>query len=41
MINPEDVPRKMLYSGEYRRLSDAIMDLSGFGDDIQEEAKNS
>lgn len=41
VINPEDVPRKMLYSGEYRRLSDAIMDLSGFGDDIQEEAKNS
>lgn len=39
---PEEVPEKMLYTGEYQKLADAIMDLSGIGNDeeIEEEAKN-
>lgn len=39
-VNPEEVPKKMLYFGEYAKLSDAISELSGLGDDIEEEAKN-
>ena len=39
-VNPEEVPKKMLYFGEYNKLSDAISKLSGFDDDIEEDAKN-
>lgn len=40
---PENVPGKMLSSGEYRKLMDAINELNGFydSDDIEDEAKNS
>lgn len=43
-LDPLEVPGKMLLAGEYRRLTDAIMDLSGFSEDAgelaREEAKN-
>ena len=42
-IDPLDVPGKMLSSGEYGTLIDAINELNGFNDEgaIEEEAKNS
>lgn len=40
-LDPEEVPGKMLYAGEYQRLADAISELSGFDDgDVEGEAKN-
>lgn len=38
--DPELVPGKMLFAGEYQRLSDAIAELSGIGDDLEVEVKN-
>lgn len=42
-IDPLDVPGKMLSSGEYGTLIDAITELNGFNDEgvIEDEAKNS
>lgn len=42
-IDPLDVPGKMLSSGEYGTLIDAINELNGFNDEgvIEDEAKNS
>ena len=40
VLDPLMVPGKMLLSGEYARLMQAIADLSGFGANIGEEAKN-
>ena len=40
VLDPLMVPGKMLLSGEYARLMQAITDLSGFGANIGEEAKN-
>ena len=42
VMDPLLVPVKMLKSGEYSRLLDAITELSGFDDNegIEEEAKN-
>ena len=39
-LDPLEVPGKMLLSGEYARLMEAINDLSGFNDDAVAEAKN-
>lgn len=39
-IDPLEVPSRMLLVGEYNRLSDAIMALSGLDDDLEEQAKN-
>lgn len=39
-MDPLEVPGKMLYAGEYKRLMDAIMELSHFTDDLEDEAKN-
>lgn len=39
-MDPLEVPGKMLYAGEYKRLMDAIMELSRFGDDLEDGAKN-
>ena len=39
-LDPAEVPGKMLYAGEYKRLMDAIMELSHFNDDLEDEAKN-
>ena len=42
-LDPLEVPAKMLLSGEYSRLMNAIMKLSGFdedADDLKGEAKN-
>lgn len=39
-LDPLEVPGKMLLSGEYTRLMEAINDLSGFNDDVVAEAKN-
>ncbi|WP_312281680.1 phage tail assembly chaperone [Oscillibacter sp.] len=39
-MDPMEVPGRMLLAGEYGRLSDAIAELSGFDDDIEEQAKN-
>ncbi len=40
---PENVPGKMLSSGEYQKLINAINKLNGFDDpeEIEDEAKNS
>lgn len=42
-MNPENVPGKMLSSGEFNKLVDAINELNGFYDteNIVDEAKNS
>lgn len=40
VLDPELVPTVMLYAGEYQKLSNAIAELSGIGDDLEEEAKN-
>lgn len=39
-LDPAEVPGKMLYAGEYKRLMDSIMELSHFNDDLEDEAKN-
>lgn len=39
-MDPLEVPGKMLLVGEYGRLSQAIMELSGLDDDPEEQAKN-
>lgn len=40
-LDPLAIPPKMLLAGEYQKLANAIMDLSGLGDDEEvEEAKN-
>lgn len=42
-MDPMEVPGKMLLAGEYKRLMDAVMDLSGFNEDadsLEDEAKN-
>lgn len=39
-MDPVEVPGKMLYAGEYKRLMDAIMELSHFDDDLEDETKN-
>ena len=39
-MDPIEVPGKMLYAGEYKRLMDAIMELSHFDDDLEDGAKN-
>lgn len=44
--DPAEVPGRMLSSGEYKKLMNAIMKLNGFGDNeddreiLEEEAKN-
>ena len=40
VLDPAQVPGKMLLAGEFTRLLKAIMELSGFGGDLEEEAKN-
>ena len=40
VLDPLQVPGKMLLSGEYRKLMDAILDLSGFGEPLEDEVKN-
>lgn len=42
VMDPLMVPGKMLFPGEYRSLSEKIMQLSGFdgADAVEEEAKN-
>lgn len=42
-MDPLEVPGRMLYAGEYKRLMDAIMELSGFDEgagELEDEAKN-
>lgn len=39
-LDPLDVPGRMLLTGEYRRLSQAILELSGLDGDPEEQAKN-
>jgi len=42
-LDPLEAPGKMLLAGEYKRLTDAIMELSGFAEDpeeLGEAAKN-
>lgn len=38
--DPAEVPGRMLLAGEFGRLSDAIAELSGFLDNVEERAKN-
>ena len=40
VFDPLMVPGKMLLAGEYAKLGDAIAELSGINDDVEEEAKN-
>lgn len=40
VVDPSLVPGKMLLSGEYAKLVQAINDLSGFNSHVEEEAKN-
>ena len=41
VMDPQDVPGKMLLAGEYSRLGREIMDLSGFTNSgLEERAKN-
>ena len=42
VMDPLLVPGKMLLPGEYQRLADAILELSGFDDTdaVREEVKN-
>lgn len=42
VLDPLEVPGKMLLAGEFKKLSEEIMQLSGFDDaeDLEEEAKN-
>lgn len=38
--DPLQVPGKMLFAGEYVKLGEAITKLSGFGQSLDDEAKN-
>lgn len=40
VMDPLQVPIKMLYAGEFQKLADAIAELSGIGEDLEEEVKN-
>lgn len=43
VMDPMELPGKMLLAGEYSKLSKEIMELSGFSanlDDLEEQAKN-
>ena len=40
VLDPELAVAKMLRAGEYQKLADAIAELSGIGDDVEDEAKN-
>lgn len=40
VADPAMVPGKMLLAGEFSKLSQAIMELSGFSEDLTEQAKN-
>lgn len=43
VLNPLDVPGRMLLTGEYAKLANAIMDINEFGPDeetLMDEAKN-
>lgn len=40
VLDPEQALGKMLLAGEYAKLSEAILNLSGMGDNIEAEAKN-
>lgn len=40
VIDPEQALGKMLLAGEYAKLSEAILSLSGMGEDTEAEAKN-
>lgn len=40
VVSPLLVPEKILFAGEYQKLSDAIAEISGIGEDWEEEAKN-
>ena len=39
-MDPLEVPGKMLLTGEHKKLSRAILELSGLGEDLGEAAKN-
>jgi len=39
-LDPTEVPGKMLLAGEYKQLTDAIMGLSRFNDDLEDAVKN-
>ena len=39
-MDPLEVPGRMLLAGEYDRLSREILALSGFDEDLEEQAKN-
>lgn len=40
VVSPQLVPGKMLLSGEYNRLMEAITDLSGLAENLETEVKN-
>lgn len=40
-LDPAEVPGRMLMAGEYAKLSNAILQLSGFKEDVRAEVKNS
>lgn len=40
VMDPLELPGRMLLAGEYERLSREILSLSGFDDDLEEQAKN-
>lgn len=40
VIDPLLVAPKMLLAGEFQKLADAIADISGINDSVEEEAKN-
>lgn len=40
VADPAMVPGKMLLAGEFTKLAQAITDLSGFSEDLEQEAKN-
>lgn len=40
VLDPGLAATRMLYAGEYQRLADAIAELSGLGDDVEEAVKN-
>lgn len=39
-LDPAEVPSRMLMAGEYAQLSNAILQLSGFKENVSAEAKN-
>lgn len=40
VMDPNLVPGRMLLSGEFNRLLGAILEISGLGESLEEEAKN-